>query len=91
MPPVSTTTQTGAVTEAPVSREALAVAEEIRAHMARRRLSQVYTAAQLGISTSSMSRRLQGESEFTVSELYRLAEIFGIPASKLLKDAEAGA
>ena len=60
------------------------VAEEVRAHMGRRRISQAALAEKLQISTSSMSRRLQGDSEFTVSELYAMARIFGISPVKLL-------
>lgn len=66
-----------------------AVAEEVRVQMVRKRLTQAATADQLGISKSSLNRRLTGESEFTVGELYRLADVFGIQPADLLPTATA--
>lgn len=61
-----------------------AIAEEVRARIGRLHLTQTYVAKRTGMTTSTLSRRLTGESEFTVTELYRLAEVFGIPVSKLM-------
>jgi transcriptional regulator with XRE-family HTH domain len=61
-----------------------AVAEEVRAHMARKRISQTAAARALGISQSSMSRRLIGASPFTVDDLYVLAGLFGVNAAELI-------
>lgn len=52
--------------------------------MARRRFSQADTARRAGMSKTTLSRRLQGDSEFTVGELYRLADVFDVPARELL-------
>ncbi|MGW0043443.1 helix-turn-helix domain-containing protein [Rhodococcus sp. NPDC003348] len=65
------------------------IGEEVRALMARRRISQSALASRLGISQSSMSRRLSGESPFTVDELLRLAEIFEVPVTDLLAASRA--
>ena len=63
-----------------------AVAEEVRAHLARKRISQAAAAKALGISQSSLSRRLVGASSFTVDEIYRLAALFDIRASELISE-----
>lgn len=60
------------------------VAAEVRAHAARKDISQTDLAVAIGISQSSMSRRLAGEYPFTVAELYRLADLFGVDAAVLL-------
>lgn len=58
--------------------------------MARKRISQAAVAAHLKIGQASMSRRLAGTYPFTVTELYRLAELFGVDPSQLVP-AEASA
>jgi transcriptional regulator with XRE-family HTH domain len=62
----------------------VSLVEEVRAFLARKRISQQAAAQHLKISQSSMSRRLAGESEFTVGEVYLLAELFEIDPSVLL-------
>ncbi|AUS33872.1 XRE family transcriptional regulator [Rhodococcus qingshengii] len=52
--------------------------------MARRRVSQAALAIHLGISQSSVSRRLQGDQPFDVTELTRAAELFEVPVQNLL-------
>ncbi|WP_165605265.1 helix-turn-helix domain-containing protein, partial [Mycolicibacterium canariasense] len=61
-----------------------AIAEEVRAYMARRRLSQMALADRTGISSSTLSRRLLGESDVTVGELYRIAQVLGTDLVTLL-------
>uniref|UniRef100_A0AAU8GM14 Helix-turn-helix DNA binding protein n=1 Tax=Mycobacterium phage JustASigh TaxID=3158894 RepID=A0AAU8GM14_9CAUD len=56
--------------------------------MARKRLTQVVLAERAGMATSTLSRRLTGESDFTVGELYRIADVLGVPASALLANVE---
>lgn len=68
-----------------------AVAAEVRAFMARKRISQTTAAAALGIGQSSMSRRLNGTAPFTVDELYRLADLFQISPSDLISSERASA
>jgi transcriptional regulator with XRE-family HTH domain len=62
----------------------VAVVEEVRVQSARKRITQATIAAHLNISASAMSRRMLGEAEFTVDEVYRMADLFGVPASALL-------
>lgn len=56
--------------------------------MARKRLSQSALAERAGMATSTLSRRLTGESDFTVGELYRIADVLGVPAAALLANVE---
>jgi transcriptional regulator with XRE-family HTH domain len=65
-----------------------AVAEEVRAAMARgrrgRRVSQTELAAYLEMGQSSLSRRLSGEYPFDVDELDRIAAYLNVPTTDLL-------
>ncbi|WP_179275766.1 helix-turn-helix domain-containing protein [Rhodococcus sp. 06-418-5] len=63
---------------------AVLVGEEVRALLARRRVSQVELAAHIGISMSSMHRRLLGTQPFTVNEIVDAAQLLQVPASALL-------
>lgn len=64
------------------------VAAEVRANLARKRVSQGEAATVAGIGQASMSRRLAGEYPFTVDELLKLADHLDVdirsffPASK---------
>ncbi|AQT81993.1 hypothetical protein B1R94_26130 [Mycolicibacterium litorale] len=60
------------------------VAEEVRVRMARRKLSQTAVAGRAGMSSSTLSRRLLGESDFTVGELYRIADVLETNVHELL-------
>ena len=60
-----------------------AIAANVRAEMARRRLRAVTVAAELGMSQPAMSRRLSGEVPFTAIEVYRLAQILDVPIESL--------
>lgn len=62
----------------------VALVEEVRVHAARKRITQATIAKHLEISASAMSRRMLGEAEFTVDEVYRMADLFGVSASALL-------
>lgn len=64
-----------------------AVAAEVRAHLGRLRVSQTRAAKHLRIGQASMSRRLAGSYPFTVDEIYRLAELFGVEACDLMPNA----
>lgn len=59
--------------------------------MGRHGLSQSAVAERADITRSTLSRKLQGGSAFTVDELYRLAAVFGINATELLPPAPAKA
>lgn len=51
---------------------------------ARHRLSQSVLAARANMSPSTLSRRLTGDSDFTVGELYRIAAVFGVSPTQLM-------
>lgn len=52
-------------------------------------ISQRQAASQTGIPLTTLSRRLTGNSSFSVTELAALAGLFGIPVSRLAIEAEA--
>lgn len=60
------------------------VAAEVRAHMARRRVTQVQLAEILGIKQVSVSERLRGKTPFRLEEIGVIAEAFGIHPAALL-------
>ena len=57
------------------------VAAEVRAHLARQRLSGRQAAIRLGWTQPYMSRRLTGEIPFDVADLEAIADLLGIPAT----------
>ena len=59
-------------------------ADNIRAEMARRRVTQIAVATHLGMSQAAVSRRLNGDKEFAVSELLAVAFLLGVTAIDLL-------
>lgn len=61
----------------------------VRAEMARRGLSQVALAEQLGISQSMLSNRLAGKTVFNIDELTRIAGLLDVPLSALLAEQPA--
>lgn len=71
---------------------AASVAGEVRAEMARARISGVALAGHLGKSHAYVSRRLTGVVPFNVAELQKIAEILGVPVEQLLPTStQAGA
>lgn len=60
------------------------VAREVRAEMARQRMTQRRLAAHLGLSQPQVMKRLNGAIEFRPSELERAAELFGVPVTQFL-------
>lgn len=60
------------------------VAAEVRAQMARRRMTQVQLAELLGIKQVSVSERLRGKTPFRLNELGVIAEALGIHPATLL-------
>jgi len=59
-------------------------AANVRAEMARRQVRQVTLAQRLGLSQAAISRRINGETEFSVAELLAVADLLGVSASALL-------
>jgi len=60
------------------------VASNLRALMARRRVTATHMAKELGVSQPSMSRRLNGQQALDVEELVWLADYFEVPVATLL-------
>jgi transcriptional regulator with XRE-family HTH domain len=56
--------------------------------MARRGETQQSLAGRIGMKQQSLSKRLRGETRFSVDELQRIADALGVPTAELL---EAGA
>lgn len=65
------------------------VAAEVRAEMARRRITQSDVGKSLGLSTAAVSRRLRGVVPFDVNELSTIAALLGVPAGTLLVDGQS--
>lgn len=63
------------------------VAAEVRAEMARQRVTQETMAESLGWSQQKFSRRVTAEIAFDVAELERVAEILGVPLARFLEVA----
>lgn len=60
------------------------VEARVRAEMGRQRVSQNTLSQQTGIPQSNLSRRLTGETEFTVAELLKVARALAVPVGDLL-------
>lgn len=61
--------------------------DNIRAEMARRRMSQRDIAEAVGISQPSLSQKLANKRPIDLGELAAIAQALGVPAVDLLKDA----
>ena len=62
----------------------LVVAATIRAEMARKRETQTRMAPKLGMSQSSLSKRIRGEVPFSIPEITNVATLLDIPVASLL-------
>jgi transcriptional regulator with XRE-family HTH domain len=60
------------------------VAADVRAALARNRMKQSELAAATGINSSTLSRRLSGESDFTVPELRSIGQVLGMSIIQLV-------
>ena len=63
------------------------VAASVRAEVARRKVTQQQLADLLGIHQMSVSRRLNGHTEFTASEIALVADFLGVPVATLIGEA----
>lgn len=61
---------------------------EIRAEMARQKLTLANVTQATDISRTSLSRKLNGSYEFTIKELFQISTFLGVPFSELLRRAE---
>ena len=69
-------------------RETHRIAGNVRAEVARRRVSQAAIAEHLGLSQPGVSRRLRGVTAFSAAELVAVAELLGVTAASLLEDPQ---
>lgn len=60
------------------------VAAEVRAEMARQRMSQVKLAELLGVAQQTISRRIVGEVAFDITELVEIARLLDVPVAQFL-------
>jgi transcriptional regulator with XRE-family HTH domain len=67
------------------------IAAEVRAEMARQRVTGGRLAAELGVSAAWVSTRLAGITEFRVSDLERIAVALNVPVSRFLTAGERAA
>jgi transcriptional regulator with XRE-family HTH domain len=67
------------------------VAANVRAELARKRISQTKVADHLGVSRQNIAQRLNGRVDFRVSELVAIASLLGIPVTALLSDTVGAA
>jgi transcriptional regulator with XRE-family HTH domain len=65
------------------------VAANVRAEMARHRVTQAQLATVLGLHQMSVSRRLNGEVPFDVNELVAVADYLGVDPAALLPERVA--
>ena len=66
------------------------VAEEIRALLARRRMSASDLARHTGMTQRAISRRLTGEKIIDVDDLQRIADVLGVDITDLLPRPNEG-
>lgn len=67
------------------------IAANVRAAMARRRISQLELAKRIFASNTRMSNRLLGRVSFTISELADIATALDVPLSSLTEMSEVSA
>lgn len=64
-------------------------AANVRAEMARKRITQIKLAESVGWSQGAVSRRLSGRVPFNIEELARVAEILGVTVADLVAEVAA--
>jgi transcriptional regulator with XRE-family HTH domain len=62
-------------------------AANVRAELARRRITRTQLSEAVGMGRESLSRRLRDETDFTVTEITAIADYFGMPVCDLLEGA----
>lgn len=67
------------------------VAANVRAELARQRITQTQLAAALRIAQSAVSRRLLGSVAFSLGELIEVARFLKVPVRTLLPEIHEGA
>ncbi len=65
------------------------VGANVRAEMARRRITQREVADALGLAQTAVSKRLLGIVPWDVNELSAVADLIGVPVASLITEAAA--
>lgn len=65
------------------------VVAEIRAELARQRITQLALADQLGVSRAWVTRRLSGETSLSVGDIAKIAGQLGVAVAKLTAPVDA--
>lgn len=65
-------------------------AEEIRALLARRRISAAELARRTGLKQSTLARRMTGETAFDLDDLELIASVLGVSVAQLLPTESEG-
>lgn len=63
------------------------VAAEVRAELARKRVTGTKLASHMNVSHAYVSRRLSGETPFDVNDLDQIAQLLDVPATSFLARA----
>lgn len=66
------------------------VADEIYSWLGRRRISAARAAVAVGVSPTYLYRRLNAETPFSTDDLFRLADLLGVPADVFLHVKRGG-
>ncbi|MDI6911450.1 helix-turn-helix transcriptional regulator [Nocardioides sp.] len=66
-----------------------AIAANVRAAKARRRVTDADIANAIGASRSAINDRMNGRAKFQIDELQRIAAFLDVPLEQLLAPAEA--
>ncbi len=64
-------------------------AANLRAELARQKVSRAAVARELGVTEMWVSRRVNGQTPITVADLYAICDILQIPPSRVLPEAAA--
>ncbi|KMV23362.1 helix-turn-helix domain-containing protein [Mycobacterium heckeshornense] len=75
----------------PGSKHAIRVGDNVRAEMARKKLSQTAIAERLNITQQKLSRCISGRQAFRVDELQQIADVLEVRVSDLLGEAKSSA
>jgi DNA-binding Xre family transcriptional regulator len=63
------------------------IAGELRAHMARQRITATVLSEAVGIPQATLSRKLNGKSGFTLDELFAIGDQLGVDVTEVLAAA----
>lgn len=66
----------------------MALGTEIKAEMTRRKMKLDVLAQTLGVTRNTASKKINGHSDWTYTELQKVSDLFGVSMSELVKRAE---